>query len=93
MKLMHNHQQVLKAAKFIFKKNKALHKSKSVTQIEDSIYNNIYEAWSKVQRDKELYIVGTMGYTLVFYVETDDVCIVECLVDPNVSNYSDMAFW
>ncbi len=45
MKLYYSPNQIYKAAKFIFKKNKALDKTKDEYEIRESIQSSIKEHW------------------------------------------------
>ena len=79
-------KQVKKSAKFIFKKNKFLNKSRAA--IEKDINDCIKDGVKRNNKGEDCQFMSTGGWTILFSIE-EGYGIIEVLVDANVSNSSD----
>ena len=87
IKWLYQPKQVQKTAKFIFKKNKLLNKSRS--EIEKYINDCIKEGVNRNNKGEDCHFMSTGGWTIMFTIEEERYGTIEVLVDANVSNETD----
>ena len=87
IKWLYQPKQVKKTAKFIFKKNKLLNKSRS--EIEKYINDCIKEGVNRNNKGEDCQLMSTGGWTILFTIEEERYGTIEVLVDANVSNETD----
>ena len=97
IKWLYQPKQVKKTAKFIFKKNKLLNKSRS--EIEKYINDCIKEGVNRNNKGEYCQFMSTGGWTILFTIEERLASLftiveerygtIEVLVDANVSNETD----
>lgn len=87
IKWLYQPKQVQKTAKFIFKKNKLLNKSRS--EIEEYINDCIKEGVNRNNKGEDCHFMSTGGWTIMFSIEEERYGTIEVLVDANVSNETD----
>jgi hypothetical protein len=87
IKWLYQPNQMQKAAKFIFKKNKFLNKSRA--EIEQDINNTIKYGIMQINKGQDCNFISTGGWTIMFSIDDDKYGTIQILVDPSISKQTE----